>query len=190
LSVWTPLPSGWWWAASTPELRAWALEFCASGDAPGVKPNDMENKVEIAKRARGFVAERLFHEWLGERGVEFTAHGGPDALPDVEIGGRRVGIRCCATKLTWQPSYFVYVFTRHLRVRSERFFLAFEQRTHRYLLLGGLDFDAYMAEAVFLGAGEQLCPGFVAQEDLYWRRTSDLLPPLEWLGTYQGALAM
>lgn len=173
-----PCENGWWEGFSTSQLRRWAVERQEQGDRD--KPNDMENVAPLQKRCRGFVAERLFHGWLAGR-VEFTPHGGTDALPDVEIASRRVGVRLCASHRQFQPNYLIYIFDRHKGLCDERFFVGFEETTRRYLLLGGITETAFLARAEYVEAGTEMCAGFVAVEPVWKARAYDLETPADWL---------
>lgn len=171
-----------------PQVIAAAIRRQRYGDA--VKPNNLENYASLEVRAEGFVAEMIFEAWLQHRGVPYVHHGGPDYLPDFEIGGQGIAVRCCGSLGAFTPRHTIYVFDTHLRSAPQRFFLGCERHAGRYVLLGGCSTEQFRTSACFAEQGEEVVRGFVASYPLWHTRVSMLAHPIEWLATLTATVAV
>ena len=173
--------NGWGRGYPTPEIVAWADARRLWGDEH--KPNEMPNFAPPEQRRQGFVAEGLFNAWLVRRGVDFEHHGGTDGLPDFEVEGCPVALRCAAVKgYEFQKWMIVYIFEEHLEhSKADRFFLGYEGPTDSYVFLGGISYDDFIEEADEWKKGEQPCRNFTAMADMRTVEIDRLTRPRSWV---------
>ena len=133
------------------------------------------------ERAVGAASEDVFEGWLQHMNAPYIRHGGIDALPDFEVKGMGVALRCCGAHVPYKPSHIVYVFDAHLEKFPHWFFLGYEREAGRFLLLGGATRSKFKGFAHFADTGASVVPGFVASAPLWYAPTTVLTPPIPWL---------
>lgn len=95
-------------------------------------------------RWAGELAELGFKDWLRSVGLEFRHNGGVDDLPDFEVCGISVGLKCRTATTRFRPSYVVNVPAEHMRRREQAFFFCcYEKDANRMLLLGGISHSRF-----------------------------------------------
>ncbi len=106
-------------------------------------------------RARGFVAEAGVKHWLRSLGIAYVEHGGVDSLPDIELYGRGVGIRCGKVNGTQHMGHDVAVPRDQIGHGDDRLFCTYEAQSGRYLIVGGCSALRVRAQARLYYAGDR-----------------------------------
>lgn len=175
--------NGWIYLDPPDGLMAWALKRATEmdGEADLTRPGRVHSHATRSERASGIAAEKVLAGWLEHKGARYVHHGGNDALPDFEVSGRGVAVRCCGAKVPYKPTHIVYVFDAHLLRFEQWFFIGYERTVDRFVLLGGAGSIYFREHSRFAEAGETILPGFTCSAPLWYTQTTTLTPPADWL---------
>jgi hypothetical protein len=126
----------------------------------------------------GFLAEEIVDRWLTEQSIPHVRNGGPDDLPDFEIGPveiavkNRVGRMRGDVRFTWATKQ---------ALRAELIFTLADRDDGSIWIAGAIAERAFERARGLIRRGEDLAPGYPAQIDNWTILASQLDDPVAWL---------
>jgi hypothetical protein len=128
----------------------------------------------------GYLAELAAIDWLEQQGHTVTHHGGVDILPDLQVGGLGLDVKCRDVKCgRFRPHYEVSALATDLAkpAPSAMLHMVYSEQDQTLLFLGGIRTERFYTEARFIRAGQPLGSGHPAQHDNFLLPASNLTPP-------------
>ncbi len=131
----------------------------------------------------GPLFEAGFLAWLSDLEIPAKMNGGVNSLPDFEVCGERVGLKCRSVKKPpFRPEWEVNVPERHVG-RDEDWIAFGALEPNRMMLLGFMRNADFRATARRIETGQPMHQGLPAvAETTRTIRASQLVAPRAWLG--------
>lgn len=173
--------------APSPETEHWAKVETKRLDGRGERSWAWYGTPD--QRMKGKVAERGVWHWLTVEGIAFTANGGMDTLPDLEVGNHGVGVRMTATNREgFKPHYGVQM-ARSQQARADQLLYVGHVRPRNgYVVLGAISALRVRARARLVYEGDDAPFGIGRSKmDTYVFPIRLLEAPRRWLGRFRGS---
>jgi hypothetical protein len=139
----------------------------------------------------GDMGEILFNRWLTDQTIEHDwIQDKAAGQPDFRLGGTSVDIKTVKRQVPMRPDYTAQITARHAREEVAYYFFATYIVPRRQLwLLGGISKEAFLANARYYAAGEQVHANYTVRpgHEIYNIEVRHLQAPQDWLGAIRPA---
>jgi hypothetical protein len=177
-------PHGWWTTAVSLSDEAAARAIRQERDQ---RYGNIYRERATDERWVGDLGEIIFDRFLQFAGVQgFRWHKDEEVAgkPDFSFAnGRTIGVKTVKRRVAPLPHYTAQVTARHRDEPVDQFFfLSYEMPLRILWLLGGIDRQAFLAQAKYHGPGDWVHPSYQVQPDhaIYNGPISLLAEPVAW----------
>jgi hypothetical protein len=176
---------GWVSVLITEANENWAKKIRRDRDE---QYGNIFEEVDSDERWVGDLGELVFNNWLKHHkvaGYSWELDRTAGAADFKLATGERVGVKSVKRKLPPKKGYTAQITARHAGEPIEQFFfLTYEIAKRKMWLLGGIEKDRFLREAIYYSEGEKVHPNYTIRpgHEIYNIDIGELVVPDTWIG--------